>query len=220
MKLKTIATHFDFDSQFHLNLFPTLALQQIHPNKMSISTVLTERSESKCELCSATNDLAEYTVPPKSSDNPEDQIVVCPTCLIQIEGDDQPDVNHLRCLNESMWSQVPAVQVMSYRLLKGLESEAWAQDALGTIYMDDETMEWAQQGADAKIVHKDSNGNILENGDNVTIIQDLNVKGSTITAKRGVAVRRIRLDPNNAEYIEGKVDGQHIVILTKYVKKS
>jgi len=64
------------------------------------------------------------------------------------------------------------------------------------------------------------NARTLKAGDTVTLIQDLNVKGSSITAKRGVAVRRIRLDPNNAEYIEGKVDGQHIVILTKYVKKS
>ncbi|MFK7809167.1 MAG: PhnA domain-containing protein [Saprospiraceae bacterium] len=186
---------------------------------MAISTVLTERSESKCELCSATNDLVEYTVLPKSGDNPEDQIVLCPTCLAQLETTDQLDSNHLRCLNESMWSQVPAVQVVSYRLLKALASEGWAQDAIGMMYMDDATMEWAQQGADAKVVHKDSNGNILQNGDSVTLIQDLNVKGSSLTAKRGVAVRRIRLDPNNAEYIEGKVDGQHIVILTKYVKK-
>jgi len=66
---------------------------------------------------------------------------------------------------------------------------------------------------------KGRNGHTLSAGDTVTLIQDLNVKGSSITAKRGTAVRRIRLDPNNAEYIEGKVDGQHIVILTKYVKK-
>lgn len=186
---------------------------------MSISTALTERSESKCELCSATNDLAEYTVPPKNSENPEDQIVVCPTCLSQIESSGQLDVNHLRCLNESMWSQVPSVQVVSYRLLKALNSEGWAQDAIGMMYLDEATMEWAEEGADAKVVHKDSNGNILSNGDTVTLIQDLNVKGASLTAKRGVAVRRIRLDPDNAEYIEGKVDGQHIVILTKYVKK-
>jgi len=186
---------------------------------MNISTALETRSESKCELCSATNDLTEHTVPPKNSDKPEDQIVVCSTCLAQIEETSPIDTNHFRCLNESMWSTVPAVQVQSYRLLKKLESEGWAQDALGMMYLDDATLEWAQAGGDAKVLHKDSNGNILENGDTVTLIQDLNVKGSSLTAKRGVAVRRIRLDPNNAEYIEGKVDGQHIVILTKFVKK-
>jgi protein PhnA len=59
----------------------------------------------------------------------------------------------------------------------------------------------------------------LENGDNVVLIKDLKVKGSSMVAKQGTAVRRISLDRENAEYIEGKVDGQQIVILTKYVKK-
>jgi len=72
----------------------------------------------------------------------------------------------------------------------------------------------------ASVIHKDSNGNVLANGDTVTLIQDLNVKGAGFTAKRGTAVRRIRLVPDNANHIEGKVDGQHIVILTQYVKKS
>ena len=68
-------------------------------------------------------------------------------------------------------------------------------------------------------VWKDSNGNTLENGDTVTIIKDLKVKGSSMVAKQGTAVRNIRLDHENAEYIEGKVDGQQIVIITQYVKK-
>jgi protein PhnA len=186
---------------------------------MSISSALTLRAESKCELCSSNNELTAYTVPPRNGDKPEDQIVVCPTCLAQINGSTPADTNHLRCLTESMWSQIPAVQVMSYRLLQQCASESWAQDAIGLMYLDDATLEWAQQGADAKLKHKDSNGHVLENGDTVTLIQDLNVKGSSLTAKRGTAVRNIRLDPNNAEYIEGKVDGQHIVILTKFVRK-
>ncbi len=66
----------------------------------------------------------------------------------------------------------------------------------------------------------DSNGVVLQNGDTVVLIKDLNVKGGGFTAKRGTAVRGIRLDPDNAEYIEGKVDGQQIVILTQYTKKS
>ncbi len=187
---------------------------------MSLSNELLTRSESKCELCSSANELSAYTVPPKNSENAEDQLVLCSTCLSQVNNTDQLDVNHWRCLNESMWSQIPAVQVMAYRLLSQLSGEGWAQDALGMIYLDDETMEWAQSGAEAKIVHKDSNGNILQTGDTVTLIQDLNVKGANFTAKRGTAVRRIRLDPDNVEHIEGKVDGQQIVILTKYVKKS
>jgi len=70
-----------------------------------------------------------------------------------------------------------------------------------------------------KIIHRDSNGVILEAGDSVVLIKDLPVKGSSMVAKRGTAVRRISLDNDNAEYIEGKVDGQQIVIITKFVKK-
>ena len=76
------------------------------------------------------------------------------------------------------------------------------------------------QGTGNAVVHRDVNGNILQAGDNVVLIKDLKVKGSSMVAKQGTAVRRISLDHDNAEYIEGKVDGQQIVILTKYVKKT
>jgi protein PhnA len=91
------------------------------------------------------------------------------------------------------------------------------------MYLDEETLAWANSGLvekDEKIIHLDSNGIVLEAGDSVVLIQDLKVKGANFTAKRGTAVRRISLDPNNAEHIQGKVDGQHIVILTKFVKKA
>jgi protein PhnA len=53
----------------------------------------------------------------------------------------------------------------------------------------------------------------------VNLIKDLDVKGSSLNAKIGTAVRMIRLVHDNTEQIEGKVDGQTIIILTKYVKK-
>jgi electron transport complex protein RnfE len=59
---------------------------------------------------------------------------------------------------------------------------------------------------------------VLQAGDTVTLIKDLDVKGSSLVAKRGTAVRNIGLT-SNPEHIEGRVDGQRIVILTKYVKK-
>ncbi len=187
---------------------------------MSISTALIERSESKCELCGSQSELSTYTVPPKIDDLLDHQVALCSTCRAQITSETTLDTNHWRCLNESMWSQVPAVQVVVYRQLERLNTENWAQDLLSMMYLDDATLEWAKSNSnDAQVIHKDSNGNILQAGDSVTLIQDLNVKGANFTAKRGTAVRRIRLDPNNAEYIEGKVDGQQIVILTKYVKK-
>jgi protein PhnA len=54
----------------------------------------------------------------------------------------------------------------------------------------------------------------------VVLVKDLKVKGSSIVAKQGAAVRNIHLDHKNAEYIKGKVDSQQIVIITKYVKKN
>lgn len=68
------------------------------------------------------------------------------------------------------------------------------------------------------IVHKDSNGVVIEAGDTVTLIKDLDVKGANFTAKRGTAVRNIGLT-RNPEHIEGRVNGQRIVILTQFVKK-
>jgi protein PhnA len=104
-----------------------------------------------------------------------------------------------------------------------MRSEGWTQDLLDMLYLDEETLEWAKstEVADGEeaIVHMDSNGNILEVGDTVTLTKDLNVKGGGFTAKRGTAVRRISLVHDNAGQIEGKVEGQHIVILTEYVKK-
>jgi protein PhnA len=59
----------------------------------------------------------------------------------------------------------------------------------------------------------------LEHGDTVVLIKSLDVKGSSLTAKMGTVVRNIRLDANNPQYIEGRVEGQQIVILTQYVRK-
>jgi protein PhnA len=134
------------------------------------------------------------------------------------------DPNHWRCLNESMWSEIPAVQVLSWRMLNRLKSNGWASDLLDMLYLDDVTLAWAKAtGEDREkeeaIKHVDSNGVVLENGDTVVLIKDLDVKGANFTAKRGTAVRNIKLVHDNAEQIEGKVNGQGIVILTQYVKK-
>lgn len=187
--------------------------------KMSLVEALEERSESKCELCNSTEQLEAYIVAPKTGDKIEEQVAACSICRAQFEDLGKLNPDHWRCLNESMWSPTPAVQVMAYRILSKLE-QPWAADLKGQMYMDEETAEWAEQGGDTALIHKDSNGHILQAGDTVTLIQDLNVKGGGFTAKRGTAVRRIRLVHDNAEHIEGKVDGQQIVILTKYVKKS
>jgi len=192
---------------------------------MSTEKALQARSESKCELCGAAESLGAYEIPPTSNGSADECILICETCHEQIENPEKVDVNHWRCLNDSMWSQVPAVQVMAWRMLNRLSPEGWPQDLLDMLYLDDETLAWAQatgEGAsnEGAVKHLDSNGAVLEAGDTVTLIKDLNVKGANFTAKRGTAVRGISLVADNPEHIEGRVSGQQIVILTKFVKKS
>jgi len=191
---------------------------------MSTEKELQTRSESKCELCSSTEDLNVYEVPPTSNGSADESILICQTCQSQIENPDKVDLHHWHCLNDSMWSQVPAVQVVAWRMLTRLRTEPWAQDLLEMLYLDDESLKWAQATGEGvsdedTIKHIDSNGAVLVAGDTVTLIKDLNVKGGGFTAKRGTAVRGISLVADNAEQIEGRVSGQQIVILTKFVKK-
>ncbi|HHB78089.1 MAG TPA: DUF2197 domain-containing protein, partial [Saprospiraceae bacterium] len=79
---------------------------------MSFEKELQARSESKCELCESTNQLSVYAVQPKRNDNPDDYAYLCAHCIEQIENPDSIEPNHWRCLNNSMWSAVPAVQVL------------------------------------------------------------------------------------------------------------
>ena len=192
---------------------------------MSIEQDLQNRSESKCELCSATDNLGVYEIPPSSDGSADQCAYICNTCKEQIENPDKADANHWRCLNDSMWSQTPAVQVLAWRMLTQLSSQGWPQDLLDMLYLEDDLLKWAQadgtgEASDNDIIHKDSNGAVLEAGDTVTLIKDLNVKGANFTAKRGTAVRGISLVADNAEHIEGRVEGQRIIILTEFVKKS
>lgn len=192
---------------------------------MNIEKALIERANSQCELCSATNNLSVYQVPPLSQGTVDDSILICETCQTQIENPEKTEPNHWRCLNDSMWSETDAVKVVAWRMLNRLRHEGWPQDLLDMMYLEDEVLKWASSTGENldpedKIIHLDANGAQLENGDSVVLIKDLNVKGGGFTAKRGTAVRRISLVHDNPEHIEGKVEGQHIVILTKYVKKT
>lgn len=191
---------------------------------MSIERELSKRSQNKCELCSNEENLKTYQVLPAKNGDLQDTIFACNTCIMQIEDPEQTDPNHWRCLNDSMWSEQIPVQIIAWRMLSRLRKEGWPQDLLDMMYLEDDNLEWAKatgEGEDPedKVIHRDSNGVIINAGDNVVLIKDLPVKGSSMVAKRGTAVRRVSLDHENAEYIEGKVDGQQIVIITKYVKK-
>ncbi len=192
---------------------------------MSIEKTLHDRCGSKCELCGETQNLSVYEVPPKTTGSADECVLICDICHEQIENPATVDIHHWRCLNDSMWSQVTAVQVMAWRMLTRLSDQGWPQDLLDMLYLDDETLIWAQatgEGKSAKedLKYVDCNGVELKAGDTITVIKDLNVKGTTFTAKRGTAVRGISLVSDNPEQIEGRVNGQQIVILTKFVKKT
>ncbi len=188
---------------------------------MSIEKLVLERSGNACELCGSKDSPKAHWVEAAPDETVDSHAVVCPTCLSQIQAPETADANHWRCLNDSMWSEVPAVQVLAWRMLNHLRAEGWPQDLLDMMYMDDATLNWARAlEGQVKVVHKDVNGIVLQAGDSVVLIKDLPVKGTSMVAKRGTAVRRITLDPENSRYIEGKVNGQHIVIVTEYVKKS
>ena len=181
---------------------------------------LNKRSGAQCELCAATENLKVYQVLPTKKGGADESILACTTCIDQIENPGNEDQNHWRCLNESMWSEHIPVQVVSWRMLSRLRNNELVEQ----MYLDEDTLAWAQatgEGEDDenKVIHRDSNGVILATGDSVVLIKDLKVKGSSMVAKQGTAVRNIRLDHENAEYIEGRVDGQTIVIITQYVKK-
>ncbi|HQX96540.1 MAG: PhnA domain-containing protein [Chitinophagaceae bacterium] len=191
---------------------------------MKIEEVIQKRAEEKCELCKGTDTLKMYEVLSPNGTTEENCILICAKCTAQIEKKEELDSKHWQCLAESMWSEVPGIQIVAWRMLNRLRNESWAMDNLDMLYLDDEKLAWAKATGDHESdgsvdLHKDSNGHVLQNGDSVVLIKSLDVKGSTINAKLGTVVRNIRLVDNNTEQIEGRIEGQVIVILTKYVRK-
>lgn len=191
---------------------------------MKLDERLTARSENKCELCGATGKLNVYEVPPKTGGYDDDNILICNKCQAQIDKKEELDSKHWSVLTTSMWSEVPGVQVVSWRMLNRLKNEAWAADALDMMYLDDDRLAWAKTSGDhendASVdLHKDSFGALLQNGDAVVLTKSLDVKGSTLNAKVGTVIKNIHLVPNNTEQIEGRIEGQMIVVLTKYVRR-
>jgi protein PhnA len=112
---------------------------------------------------------------------------------------------------------------MAYRLLSALGD----QDQLDMLYLEDDLKAWAESGMlytasndeGGAVIQRDSNGTILAEGDTVTLIKDLEVKGGGFTAKRGTIVKNIRLT-DDPKYIEGKINGSTIVLVAAFMKKA
>ncbi|EKN3724310.1 TPA: zinc ribbon domain-containing protein YjdM [Yersinia enterocolitica] len=82
--------------------------------------------------------------------------------------------------------------------------------------------EWSENGdsADEGLVVRDANGNLLADGDAVTVIKDLKVKGSSSTLKIGTKVKSIRLVEGDHN-IDCKIDGfGPMKLKSEFVKKS
>ncbi|OKY26370.1 alkylphosphonate utilization protein [Thalassotalea sp. PP2-459] len=189
---------------------------------MPVEQALQTRSNSQCELCTSKDSLSVYLVPPDSDGSVQQTAYLCAACIDQINDDKEINLNHWRCLSDSMWSQEPVIQVLSYRMLHKLSSESWAQDAMDMLYIEDDVKHWAEQGIAAEQTNgptRDCNGTELQAGDNVTLVKDLKVKGANFIAKQGTMVRGISLT-DNPEYIEGKVNGTKIVLVSAYLKKA
>lgn len=191
---------------------------------MKLEEILAKRSENKCELCGSANGVKLFEVLPEQNHDENDCIMICDTCRAQVEKKAELDSKHWNCLTSSMWSEVPGVQVIAWRMLNRLRNESWAADNLDMLYLDDERLAWAKATGDhdndgSVDLHKDCNGQVLQNGDTIVLTKSLDVKGSTLNAKMGTVVKNIRLVADNTEQIEGKIEGQVIVILTKYIRK-
>jgi protein PhnA len=166
---------------------------------MSLQQDLENRSGNKCELCASTDNLAIYEVKPTSTvggSGVDGSLLACETCRTQIDSAEDTEANHWRCLNDSMWSEHRAVKVVAWRMLSRLRNEGWPKDLLDMMYLEDDDLRFAKESGDhldesEKIIHRDANGAILQAGDSVVLIKDLKVKGSSIVAIPGSAVRRI-----------------------------
>jgi len=177
---------------------------------------------STCVLCSASDSLRDHTVSHGPAD--AEAVLLCGTCAGQLDSD-ALDAHHWRCLQESAWSPDAPVQVLAFRLLGRLQAggEGWAGELLDQLWLEDDVRAWAEAGLvgedEATVEVVDCNGTRLQDGDAVTLIKDLVVKGANFTAKRGTMVKNIRLG-DDPTHVEGKVHKQSIYLKTEFLKKA
>ena len=108
---------------------------------------LVRRSRSRCELCDNNGvKLEVYELPPLEEEPSADGCVfICDGCRKQISEPRKMMPAHWRCLNNALYSEVPAVQVLSVRMLRRLAKTEhhWAKELLEHAYLDPDLEEWA-----------------------------------------------------------------------------
>lgn len=109
---------------------------------------LARRSKSHCELCDQHGvKLVVKEVPPESKEPEFDQcIFICETCVEKIKQLKKPDINYWHCLHHSIWSDVPAVQVMAVLIAEKIKEKAsFAEELLDQVYLTEELNEWLEK---------------------------------------------------------------------------
>ena len=186
---------------------------------MSVDALLLKRANAKCEFCGSEEELSAYDIPPITLKSLDKSVLVCSTCLDQIENPENIQPNHWRCLNDTMWSETPAIQAMSWRMLNQLKGEGWPEELLEMLYIEDDIKKWAMAGQ--RVVDGptlDSNGVAFAVGDTAIMIKDVFITGMNITAKRGMTIKNISLTDTDRS-IEGNLNGTRVVLGAKTVKK-
>ncbi|WP_104712451.1 zinc ribbon domain-containing protein YjdM [Helicobacter cetorum] len=81
--------------------------------------------------------------------------------------------------------------------------------------------EWSENATsnDEDFIVKDSNNNILQNGDSVILIKDLKVKGSSLVLKKGTKIKNIKLVDSDHN-VDCKVEGQSLALKSEFLKKA
>ena len=107
---------------------------------------LARRAKSKCELTGVSGvPLRSYEVPPVPADPDFNRtILISEACQQALDHPDTLAGQEWRCLAESVWSDLPVVQVAAWRMLRVLATrEDWAASALDDVFLDPEIEEWA-----------------------------------------------------------------------------
>jgi protein PhnA len=190
---------------------------------MNLERSLINRGQNRCELCASDRDLVIFAL--RTPATAETAALLCGTCRGQASGGVPLDEHHWRCLAESIWSEHLPVKILSARLLGRLSAHAWARELRDQLILDDEDRAFADEGPSedgpdgAEAPTLDANGTALADGDAVTLVKDLDVKGAGFTAKRGTLVKNIKLT-GNPKHVEGRVNGIQIVLVAGFLKKS
>lgn len=113
----------------------------------AIGKDLARRAKSKCELTGAAGvKLRPYEVPPVSGDPDLDRtLLVSEACHEVLDNPQRLAGRQWNCLAEVVWSEMPAVQVVAWRMLNRLaQREDWAREVIEEVFMDPEVEAWAK----------------------------------------------------------------------------